>query len=257
MTRWVQTIFLIVTFLIGNVLPTSARAEDPSTAAALKAAEILELHCADVAGGKATESAQALSVVSPVLAEVSAAHDETGTPFLLYWRGRLNLCLDREDRAKEDLTTFIKAAADEAAYGTQVREARALLNRLARAERGGLKIHTPGLAVAGGAMFGAGVVFSGLSAWQWQIASSKHAEFMAGERLWSETQSINEEGEAAQDRAHALLGVGISTGIGGIVTFVLSMVPPPKLAGRLHSAPIVHVATLPEGGMAFGLEGRW
>ena len=106
-------------------------------------------------------------------------------------------------------------------------------------------------------MFGAGVVFSGLSAWQWQIASSKHAEFMAGERLWSETQSINEEGEAAQDRAHALLGVGISTGIGGIVTFVLSMVPPPKLAGRFHSAPIIHVATLPEGGMAFGLEGRW
>ncbi len=103
----------------------------PETAA-LKAAEILDQYCEDVAAGKATESAQVLSAVGPVLAEVSAAHDQSGAPYLLYWRGRLNLCLDREDRAEQDLELFVQSAGDDAAYRRQAQEARALLRRVSR-----------------------------------------------------------------------------------------------------------------------------
>ena len=52
-------------------------ATDPAQAA-LRASQVLDAHCAEVAAGTATKSAQALSAVSPALTEVSAAHDATG-----------------------------------------------------------------------------------------------------------------------------------------------------------------------------------
>ena len=128
-------------------LAQDAAAPDPN-AAALRASMVLEAHCADVAAGSATKSAQALSAVSPALTQVSEAHDATGEAFLLYWRGRLNLCLDREDRAKEDLEAFVAQAGDEPMYTDQLQQSSRLLRIIERRSKGGPTIQTPGAAAA-------------------------------------------------------------------------------------------------------------
>jgi hypothetical protein len=119
---------------IGRLKPREKKRRPKNAAinAAINAAARLDQYCADVATGKAIESAQARSAVGTVLTEVSAAHDESGKPYLLYWRGRLELCLDREDRAEDDLRLFLETAADDAANRTLIQEARALLGRLSR-----------------------------------------------------------------------------------------------------------------------------
>ncbi|HCP47957.1 MAG TPA: hypothetical protein DIU15_18095 [Deltaproteobacteria bacterium] len=222
-------------------------------AAALKAAEVLDEHCADVAAGKATESAQALSTVGPVLAEVSAAHDASGAPYLLYWRGRLNLCLDREARAEEDLSLFLEAVGEDPAYRTQTQQAMSLLRRTARANKpAGLRIQRPEAAVAGVVALSLGGVFGGLSAWQWSVASTKQQQYLEGGVPWSQTDQLGHESSDAQDRHRALLGLSLGSSVAGIVSLALSTLTP-KGAARSTAGT---VAPLP-GGVVVGLETRW
>lgn len=232
-----------------------APSKDVDAAAALRAAQVLDEYCADVAAGKATESAQALSAVGPVLAEVSAAHDASGAPYLLYWRGRLNLCLDREGRAEEDLFLFIEAAGDDPAYRTQVQLARSLLRRASRAKAStGALIHTPGAAVAGGALLGVGAALGGLSAWQWREASSRHEDYVNGGIPWSQSEQLLNDSQAAQTRSQVLLGVAVGSSVGGLVSFVLSTVKPRAATGSLSSATLM---PLPGGGVAVTMGTQW
>ena len=230
----------------------SAGPADPALAA-LHASQILEEHCAKVAAGKATESAQALSAVGPVLAEVSAAHDATGEPYLLFWRGRLNICLDREDRAQQDLSAFISAVSDDPAYAPQAREGNKLLRRLIRTNATKPTAFHPGAIVAGAGLLAGSGVLAGLSAWQWQIAGELHSEYVKGERAWTETDSIGEEGDAAQIRAGVFVGLAVGAAVGGVASMVLSGVVP-KTSTSSTAGSLMPLA---DGGLALSLQGRW
>jgi hypothetical protein len=70
---------------------------------AQEAAAVVDEHCSDAAVAAGTQAARAVATVSDVLARVSEAHDATGQVWLLYWRGVLQQCIDREERAIEDL----------------------------------------------------------------------------------------------------------------------------------------------------------
>ena len=243
--------------------PSSGFAQDPpsaietpsSSVAALHAAEILERHCADVAAGSDTESAQALSAVGPVLAEVSAAHDANEEPYLLFWRGRLNLCLDREDRARQDLDTFLELAGNDPGHTAQARQARRLVRRLERSARPQVRVQTPGAAVAGGVLLGAGGALGVLSGQQWQLGTEQRAQYVAGKRTWTETEALGEEVLASQIRSRVLLGSAVGAGVGGVVAFVLSTVTP---RSQPKAPPTVAtVVPLPDGGVALELWGSW
>lgn len=230
--------------------------EAPSAdVAALHAAEILDEHCADVASGSDTESAQALSAVGPVLAEVSAAHDAMQLPYLLFWRGRLNLCLDREDRGRQDLEAFLELAAADPAHTAQARQARKLVRRLERSGRPQVRVQTPGAAVVGGVLIGAGGLLGVLSGQQWQVGTDQRADYVAGQRDWAETQALGEEVLATQTRSRILLGSAVGAGVGGVMAFVLSTVTPRTQAKAPPTAATL--VPLPEGGVALEVWGRW
>lgn len=225
---------------------------DRASAAAVGASEVLEAHCADVAAGRATESAEALGAVSPALTEVSSAHDATGEAFLLYWRGRLNLCLDREERAREDLEAFVEQASDDASYAPQLAQARQQLRRLGRVGQAPPKVRTPGAAVAGGAaLLGSGAL-AGLSAWQWTEAEARAEEYLDGQRPYSESEAIADAARSAQTGSAVLVGSAVGAGLGGVVSLLLS-----TLAPNEDAALAVMASPTPRGGLAVALGGTW
>jgi len=222
-----------VALLMASAAPASGQADSASVA--LRAAEVLEEHCAEVAAGAATGSAQAVAAVSPVLAEVSEAHDLSGASYLLFWRGRLNYCLDREERARSDFEAFTTQVGDDPAFVTQVRQARALVRRILRTQRSSPRIHDRGLAVAAGGLFLTSGLFAGLSAWQWSVALDLQVDHDRGNRAWAETAVIAGQGQTAVDTQRVLLGAAIGCGAAGLVGLLSSMAPrrspPPAVVG--------------------------
>ena len=108
----------------------AAASDEAAQQAAQAAADVVDLHCADVAAGRTTEYAEALAAVTPVLAQVSRAYDKNRHTYLLYWRGLLSACVGQRERGVEDLQAFLAGAGDDPTYATQVRDARTQLRRL-------------------------------------------------------------------------------------------------------------------------------
>lgn len=238
--------------------PAETPPEAPSPhEAALQASMVLEAHCADVAGATATKSAQALSAVSPALTQVSKAHDATGEAFLLYWRGRLNLCLDREDRAKEDLDTFVAQVGDDAVYTAQAKSATRLLRVIDRRSTGRPTVRTPGLAVAGGVLLGSTGVLAGLSGWQWVEAQESLADFEDGGEPWSEADAIRQQGQNSLTAQRIMVGSAVATGVAGLTSFILSTVVPGKGKAAKAASTTLLVVPTADGGVALSLSGRF
>ena len=132
------------------------------SAAAVSAGELeriaLEAHgahsvgCADVAGDKVGRAADALVLVSTAYSKVHDSYKSAPAPkptFLLYWRGVLGQCLDRDELAGIDLRAFIEAERGNDEYGEQVRDARRRLRRLGRSQASASQV--PAAAAVAGA----------------------------------------------------------------------------------------------------------
>jgi hypothetical protein len=105
---------------------------------ALEAHGAHSVGCADVAGDQVGRAADALVLVATAYSKVHDSYESAPDPkptFLLYWRGVLGQCLDRDGLAGKDLLAFIEAERDNAEYREQVRDARRRLRRLGRSER--------------------------------------------------------------------------------------------------------------------------
>tara|TARA_Y100001968_G_scaffold333690_1_gene398413 strand:+ start:1710 stop:2426 length:717 start_codon:yes stop_codon:yes gene_type:complete len=125
----------IVPFLAALLFVSSATAsqlEVGSEALALAAQQTIQSYCADAAGDDVTLAAESVALVSALWAQVSAAADAGGEPYLLYWRGLLGECLKQSEKAEEDLQRFIANAADTQALASLVRDASRRLKRLQR-----------------------------------------------------------------------------------------------------------------------------
>ncbi len=236
-----------------------ARAETPTAVeVAERAATAHEAHCSDVAAGKATAAAEALARVGPVLAEVSRSYDASGEPFLLYWRGMLNQCLDQEDRAASDLAAFVKAAAAWPVYAEQVTEAKRRLRGLlpATGTTKNAAGPAPGGIVAGASLLGAGAVFGGLSGWQGSKSAVAQADWDAGLQPYDDLATIQQDGQDAADASNGLLAGAIGFGLGGLAAFVITASTSGSNSPRAASA-LPTAWPLPDGGAALGLVGRW
>jgi hypothetical protein len=94
-------------------------------AAAMEAYAFQQRYCAEVAGATSTSDAtQALSEVTIVLSRLSLTYDETGVPFLLYWRGVLLQCVQQEERAIADMEAFLASPGVEEDFTALVKESR-------------------------------------------------------------------------------------------------------------------------------------
>lgn len=238
--------------LAGSAQAAASDDDEAAQQAAQAAADVVDLHCADVVAGRATESAEALAAVSPVLAQVSRAHDASGATYLLFWRGLLNACVGQEGRGVEDLEGFLASVGDDPAYAAQVTEAQSRLRRLKGEPDPALATSkaVPGI-VAGGVLLGTGGVLAGLSGWQGQITQDAQAEHIAGSRDWVLTDEIGQRGEEAATASNALLAASIGTGVAGAVVIAVA-----AATGKAGST-VALLAPLPEGGVALQLWGQW
>ncbi len=119
--RWLALVLILV------AAPAWA---GPAEDAAVRATEVRDKHCADMAQDRTSGATGALVAVAPVLDEVSRAYDETRAPFLLYWRGVLFECTNQEARATTDLTEFVGSPENQSQLPQLVQDAHRRLRRL-------------------------------------------------------------------------------------------------------------------------------
>lgn len=237
------------------LLAAPAHAAPDAASAASAAAEVADEHCSDTAADAQTKAARAVAAVAPVLAEVSEAHDATGEAWLLYWRGLLQACIDREERAILDFRAFLAEPDPDGIYAAQRQDAERRLRRLEigassmlRDQAGGPQ---PGGLITGGALLGGGAVLGGLSGLEGSVAAQQESIYRAGLRPWSETQEAQIASEAAAGRANGLLVGAIGLGVGGAVAFAIT-------AATAKGRPGVSAVVVPtDGGVALSIGGRW
>ena len=119
-----------VRLLLAMLLLASPAWAGPAEDAALKANQVRDQHCAEMAADRTSSMTSALVAVAPVLDEVSRVYEETKAPYLLYWRGTLLQCSGQESRAREDLRTFVVDAGNQRFLPDLVRDAERRLRHL-------------------------------------------------------------------------------------------------------------------------------
>lgn len=127
--------------------PVAAEAQEPGADdLAVRAAEVHEAHCATMQGTDVQAAVEGYQVVAGVWGELDAAlkGSEVPQPYLLYWRGLLAQCLDKEEEAATDLEGFLQAAEFLGAVDVErkgqlqamVRDSKRRLKRLGRGTKG-------------------------------------------------------------------------------------------------------------------------
>lgn len=252
-----RTLLLIV----GIAWATGAQAADPNVGeVALQAAETHEAHCADTRGNDIAVLGEALAQVSTRLQEVNTAFESTHDASLLFWRGLLSLCLDRDDLGAADLQAFVETVGDQPAYAQQVQDAERRLRRVqVRSIRRSSGGPAPGgLALGVGLGAGAGA-FAGLSGWQALELRTTTDNLTLGRLNRDEIDAAYLEGPRIADRANAFLGTSVGLGIGSIAAAVITGVTA-RSGGRSlarGAPPPVVVVTPSPGGVQVQFGGTW
>jgi hypothetical protein len=91
---------------------------------AQQASDVHTEWCSEVAQSDYTRAAEAIGHVTPVWIEVSRQFDETGTPYLRFWRATLGRCIGQDARAEEELLAFIDASDGDQGLVSLVKQAR-------------------------------------------------------------------------------------------------------------------------------------
>jgi len=127
--------------------PVAAAAQEPDADdLAVRAAEVHEAHCAAMQGTDVQAAVEGYQVVAGVWGELDVALKgaEAPQPYLLYWRGLLAQCLDKEEEAASDLEGFLQAAEFLGAVDVErkglldsmVRDSKRRLKRLGKGTKG-------------------------------------------------------------------------------------------------------------------------
>jgi len=151
----VKPLFLLTIVAALSVAPSALAQEqessaDPeSEALAQEAHAVLLTHCAEAGGADMTRAAESVAVVSDVWARVSAQVESSRKVYLLYWRGVLAQCLDQEERALQDLQSFVGARKGSDLWAGLISDAERRITRLERQVTGPRPVE-PGWLVGGG-----------------------------------------------------------------------------------------------------------
>lgn len=243
----------LLALLIG-LLPGLAFAET-SAEIAVEAARVRDELCSDAAGSDTTLAATVSTEASAVWSRVSAAYESSQEPFLLYWRGVLEQCLDLEERASEDLERFLLESGDDATYADLARDARRRLRRLAA---GGGDGPDAGPAVATGIATAAGAgLLSALAAWQQDVSAVAEARYYSGTLSTAQFPFVESDVQEAAVRRNALAVAAGALAAGSIASFVVVGTRSGGASSDLRGQPVISLAPRPEGGFVLGASGRW
>lgn len=235
------------------LLPSIAAAATPAEVA-VEAARVRDDFCSDAAGDDTTLAASMVNKVSSVWEQVSETYELSEQPFLLYWRGVLEQCLDQEERAREDLERFLAESGGDSTYADLVRDARFRLRRLAAAERQGPAVG-PAVAAGIGTAAGAGLM-AALAGWQQEVSDAAVARYYSGGLETAEFPFVEDDAVEAARRRNALAVTSGALALGSAASFVVvGTRTQPSGTGR--GAPVISVAPTWDGGVVVGVAGRW
>jgi hypothetical protein len=228
-------------------------ADPESEALAQEAHEVLLTHCAEAGGADMTRAAESVAVVSDVWARVSAQVESSRKVYLLYWRGVLAQCLDQEERALQDLQSFVGARKGSDLWAGLISDADRRITQLERQVTGPGRV-APGWFVGGGLAAGSAALAVGAAiAWQ-------QSQETATEELYPDVLS-NAAFDASLARAQeqsnvsaVMTGAAVGCGVASIVAFVLTATRSKVTGTAFLQAPLV-VPT--PTGATLTWEGSW
>jgi len=227
---------------------------DPeSEALAIEAHQILTDHCAEVEGEDTTLAAQSVTVVSEVWARISAQLEKSGKDYLLYWRGVLGQCLNQDERALEDLTSFVEGLKDSELWASLVLDADNRMRRLERSAGQAGPTGDPQQVVGiilGASLSGAAIGSAIGSGLRWQESQDMASLLYVQKTDFDDLQAQILEGNTIARSSHALAGLAIGCGLGAAASFVIaalaqdkgsvaSFVPPLLVPTRTGAVAVV------------------
>ncbi len=176
----------------------------------------------------------------------------------MYWRGALAQCLSQEERALEDLQTFVEVRGESTLWAGLVDDAKKRIRRLSK-RAGGSMGSAPAPGLAPGISVGAGLAVASVAlgigaAVQWQAALA-HAEGLYPQKLTgTDFETAFAEGEDLANTSAGLTGLSIGCGVGSALAFAITALSSPPSQTALLQPPVL----LPiRGGTAVLWEGRW
>ena len=214
-----------------------ARSDPASEALAVEAQQVLSRYCAEAAGREYTRAAESVAAVSDVWARVSGQLEVSKKVYLLYWRGVLGQCLSQEEKALEDLQTFVRAREGSELWAGLVVDAQRRVRRLQ--DKSPLPTGPkPGvvLGIALGVGAAALAVGAGLSwAQSQQAAQSIYPDDLQGTQL----QDALAEGAQNAGLSTALAVSSIACGVGAAVSLVLAIKLPANRRLAAKQPPVL------------------
>ncbi len=216
---------------------------------AIEAAQVQGEHCANAASRLDTSGARSISIVSDTWVRVSERYDQSGESYLLYWRGVLAQCMDKEDFALQDLENFISRSEGNALWATLIKDAtrrtRQLSRKTGRTTTTRSQAPAPSSAVLGvvlGASLAGASAGCGIAGASWWSRSQEKADLIRAlpQEQRQELIALEEyvDGNQAWRTSSVLTVAAIGLGAGAMVSFLVTArngasatasVPPPVL----------------------------
>ena len=226
-----------------------AKTAPSSEQLAIEAAQVQSEHCANAASRLDTSGARSISIVSDTWVRVSERYDQSGESYLLYWRGVLAQCMDKEDFALQDLENFISRSEGNALWATLIKDAKRRIRQLSR-KTDNTRPNRPAapapndaiLGIVLGASLAAASAGSGIAAASWWSRSQEKADLIRAlpqdQRQDLLATEEYEDGNQSWRISSALTVAAIGLGAGAMVSFLVTAgkgasatasVPPPVL----------------------------
>ena len=226
--------------------------------AAVQAADTHAKYCGEGVDQTIESSGSAIAEVGKMWASLDGLPERTGATGLLYWRGLLAECLDRQDHAIADLTQFLEAHKHDTTWVEPVRDAIRRLQRMgvesepsptARPAGRILGFSLAGLMGAGSGVMGA---LAGVRSGHRQELETL---YYSGSLRTDDFTTVDTQGQAATQDINGFAAGAVGLAAGAATAVLVSALAPNSGGGTLHRIAAIGVPT--PGGLWLGIGGHW
>ncbi len=226
--------------------------------AAVQAADAHGKFCAEGVDQTIGSAGSGLAQVAEVWASLDGMPERTGATGLLYWRGLLAECLNRQDHAIRDLSRFLELHQADTTWVEPAHDAIRRLQRMGvAAEAGPSKPpvgRIVGVALGGLQGVGAGAMaaLAGVRAGHRQEAETL---YLSGNLSTADFAIVDQQGQDATRDVNGFSAAAAGLSAGAITTTLLSALAPESGAGTVHRVSALGFVG-PQGAW-LGIGGRW
>ena len=248
---------LILCLSLLAVPASAAERDEAAEAVALEANRVRDELCGAGADKNTTLAAKSLAEVTNVWAQVSEELDRSRKVYLLYWRGVLGQCLSQEERAIDDLSSFVRSQQGRSLWDSLVKDAQLRLQRLVADEPAKAEPEPPnGGAILGLVLSGGAGAAGGLAAWQWTEATTTASIMYFEPHSGQELLDLGALGDQEQLTSRVLVATAAALGGTALASMIIGGATSQRSNLRTGLTPALAVVPTPDGAtLVFG--GRW